>query len=98
MNTYECLAPDTLDLAERARLAINALTGTLDPDHKYEVFQLCGVGGECSYFVHENTGLPTINPKYAEALPMMRMMTGSTQNLDDQNAMMEIVLSLIKPP
>lgn len=90
--------PDTLDLAHRAELAINGLTGTLDPEHEYEVYQLCGAGGNYPYFVHENTGLPTINPKYAEALPMMRVMCGSEQNLEHQTGMMKMILSRIKPP
>ncbi len=90
--------PDTLDLADRARLAINALTGTLDPDHEYEVYQLCVPGGDYPYFTHEGTGFPTINPKYAEALPMMRVMCGSEQNLEHQTGMMKMILSRIQPP
>ncbi len=32
---YKATVPDTLDLAERARLAINGLTSTLDPEQDY---------------------------------------------------------------
>ena len=35
---YEALVPDTLDLAERARLAIHGLTEPTDPQADYEVF------------------------------------------------------------
>ena len=94
----EATVPDTLDLAYRAELATNALTGTLDPEHNYEVYQLCVPGSDYPYFTHENTGFPTINPKYAEAMVMMRVMSGSEQNLEHQTKMMAMMLSRIKPP
>jgi len=94
----EATVPDSLLLADRARLAVNGLTGTLDPEHGYEVYQLCSASGAYPYFTHENTGLPTINPKYAEALPMMRVMSGSTQNPDHDSEMMKVILSRIKRP
>ena len=34
----EELVPDTLDLAERARLAIHGMTGPTDPEADYEVY------------------------------------------------------------
>jgi len=36
-RTYEALVPDTLDLAERARLAVNALTESLNPGSGYAI-------------------------------------------------------------
>ena len=38
-SRYQAEVPDTLDLAERAALAVNALTGASDPEFKYETFQ-----------------------------------------------------------
>ena len=37
---YETEVPDTLDLAARAALAVNSLTGSADPSRNYESF-LC---------------------------------------------------------
>ena len=37
-DRYETWAPDTLDLAERAELGINGLTGPTDPEADYEVY------------------------------------------------------------
>ena len=34
---YEDTVPDTIDIAESARLAINALTGALDPNMDHEL-------------------------------------------------------------
>ena len=36
---YEATIPDTLDLAERARLSVRNLTHSMDPDNWYYVFQ-----------------------------------------------------------
>ena len=37
-DRYAAVVPDTLDLQERAGLAVNALTGPTDPDADYEIY------------------------------------------------------------
>jgi hypothetical protein len=78
---YEALVPDTLDLVDHANLAINVLTSCLAPEYDYEQYDfldfrvnppLLKLGG----------GLINLNPKWAEALPRLRVMTGSKHNLD----------------
>ena len=39
-DRYEAMVPDTLDLAERARLAVNGLTEPLDPEDEYNLYWL----------------------------------------------------------
>jgi hypothetical protein len=39
---YEALVPDTLDVAEMARLAIGGLTGPLDPADDYSLYWVVG--------------------------------------------------------
>jgi hypothetical protein len=101
-NSYEATAPDTLDLAERARLSLRCLTGTLDPVDRegvqYEIYFHVTFAANPSFMAHEATGLPTINPKFAESLPMMRVMSGSDHNLDIENGMMKSMLRFIEPP
>ncbi|OHB81616.1 MAG: hypothetical protein A2W31_15000 [Planctomycetes bacterium RBG_16_64_10] len=92
---YEAIVPDTLDLADRAALAINCLTGALDPDYGYELYFVARFNADPPYMHHEASGLPTNNPKFAESLPMMRLMSGSTQNLDIERRMMVRTLALI---
>lgn len=78
VDRYKAAVPDTLDLAERASLAINALTQTADPDNNYESYQ-------CGHLDHRP---PHMNHRWAgpclakpfEAIPMMRIMSGSSQN------------------
>ncbi|MBI2844081.1 MAG: glycoside hydrolase family 127 protein [Armatimonadetes bacterium] len=92
---YESEVPDTLDLADRARLAINCLTGALDPDYGYEMYFVARFSSNPPFMHHEASGLPTNNPKFAESLPMMRLMSGSAQNLDIERGMIQRMLALI---
>ena len=78
---YQVEVPDTLDLADRARLAVGALTRHLNPDADY------GVG--------DDAGSLYLAAKFAEALPMMRAMCGDDVDLDVEQAMMTSLVSLI---
>jgi len=88
---YESVVPDTLDLAERARLAVNALTGSADPRNNYEIFQCAHLDQQPPNFNHKDGG-PSI-PKTIDVLPMMRRMSGSKQNEDYD---MKIVNSMLR--
>ena len=80
--SYEALVPDTLDLAERARLGVNALTGIVDRAGRYQPNQ-CGryyrnpqvlstePGGYVFTTGNEMWG------KHVESLLEMRLMSGS---------------------
>src|SRR5512136_2310134 len=81
---YEAVVPDTLDLAERARWAVNALTGIVDPKRGFQPHQC----------MRHYRNPPVLSPepggylfdcgnemwgKHAEALAEMRLMSGSDQ-------------------
>ncbi|MFB3923265.1 MAG: hypothetical protein ACE145_16205 [Terriglobia bacterium] len=94
-GTYVTSAPQTLELSDRAEIALNALAGTLDPENKYEMYFGATFVANPPYMFHETTGLPTNNPKYAESFPMMRVMSGSDRFRDVEKGMMDAMLSLI---
>jgi len=94
-GSYVTTAPETLDLTDRAAIALNALAGTLDPENKYEMYFGATFCANPPYMFHETTGLPTNNPKYAESFPMMRVMSGSGRFQDVERGMMDAMLSLI---
>ena len=94
-GTYVATAPNTLDLSDRAAIALNALANTLDPDYKYEMYFTADFFANPPFMSHETTGLPTNNPKFAESFPMMRVMSGSDRFLDAEKGMMDAMLSLI---
>ena len=93
-QTYEATIPDTLDLADRARLAINALTHLVVPDTWYYDMQ------EVNFGPHERPPGPRggfdITPKFARSLPWMRTMCGSDAFLDREYGMMKAMLSNVR--
>lgn len=87
---YETEVPDTLDLAERAGLAINGSTGILDPDRNYMPFHY--LKGHRFYHnsfrtdpegpSHEVISGDQLWGKQIEPLLKMRLMSGSMKNID----------------
>ena len=86
-STWQADVPDTLDLAERARLGVNALIGVLDPLRGFQPHQC----------MRPYRNPPVLSPepggyvfdagnemwgKHAEALLLMRLASGSAQDLD----------------
>jgi len=73
---YESLVPDTLDLQERAELAINALTRCTNPENNYSVYFY----GD----IHRNPPVlfrqESLYGKFMEGLVLMRIITGSQLN------------------
>lgn len=88
-GSYEATVPDTLDLAERAGLAANALTGSADSQHNYETYHGGHLDQRPPYLSHGYGG-PCMQ-KPVHALPMMRVMSGSSLNQDFDRKMMEAI-------
>lgn len=93
---YEAIVPDTLDITERASLAVNALTEPTNPLADYEYY--CGISLltrppsmslNCWYQPYtENQG---------GALLRNRVISGSDQNLNVEKRWMEVALKLQGP-
>ena len=77
---YQATVPDTLDLAERAALAVNALTGTLDPNRGYEAAHCVSMHARPAHLSYRGGFL--CHPKVVHVLPEMRLMSGSTLRAD----------------
>ena len=90
---YDATVPDTLDLVDRAEYAINGMTGALDPEHDYEyIWQVWF--SPLKVVRHAATWWDS-NPKAAWTLPLMRIITGSTYNLDLEEKMVKSMLSRV---
>src|SRR4051812_29954316 len=93
---YEAELPETLDLAERARIAINGLTRGVDPEHDYEHYFLTLFMKDPPEMWHTGSGdMSCCNPKWSESLPMMRIMSGSKLNVDVEQKMMDAMVGMI---
>jgi hypothetical protein len=89
-NYYETLVPATLDLAERASLAVNALTESLDPEYDYELYWIVDLLAPQPAMYH--TVDDHVQDKFFQALPLVRTMCGSKQNLDVEHSLMQTYL------
>jgi hypothetical protein len=90
-KSYSATVPDTLDLAEHAKLAINVLIGNLEPDKSYGVYQVFKFSNP-----PEVGGLTWNLPaKNARALPWMRTMCGSDFGLAQECGLMQSLLTAI---
>lgn len=87
---YEATVPDTLDLQERARLAIHAMTETTDSLADYEPYYLMYFRANPPLMMH-NWWSHNL-PKHQEAVLLMRLMSGSEQNLEVERRWMEVAL------
>ncbi len=98
---YKVPAPDTLDLAERARLAVSHLTSIISEEHGYGMY----VNGVFNHFGPAFSDAPRpamispsfdgCLPKCMEALVMGRLMSGSTQGLEREAKMVQMKVSQI---
>jgi len=88
-RNYEAQTPDTLDLTDRGRFSINAMTRLLDPDHDYTQFSFAEFRTLPPLLITGQGGLLCLNPKWAEALPLNRIMSGSTQNAEIDHHLLE---------
>jgi hypothetical protein len=75
---YEDLVPDTLDLAESAKLAILGLTGPLDPRDDYSLYWLVNFHNRPAIMKKEE--YDNLGAKFRESLPLLRLITGSDIN------------------
>ena len=95
-ENYEADVPDTLDLASRARIAINGLTRSVDPEHDYEHYFLILYMKDPPEMWHTGSGdMSCCNPKWSESLPMMRIMSGSELNVAIEQKMMDAMVGMI---
>jgi hypothetical protein len=85
-ESYEATVPATLDLAERGALALNSLTQMLDRERGHGLYAGTVFGANPAYLFRGGDYLDV--PKLAEALPLMRVMSGSQQDLDRERGVM----------
>ena len=88
--------PETLDLAERASLAINGLGGTLDP--AMECLPFGQVHFQCRRPVmhHWSSADLGCGAKVLESFPLMRIMSGSTQYEDREAALRDNLMARVR--
>jgi len=93
-KTYQDLVPDTTDIAEMSKLAINALTCGTDRLQDYEQYFSVYMGNPLR-MTHNFSDWCT--PKYMEALALLRVVTGSTFMTQVDQTWQDVILKSIGP-
>ena len=94
-TTYEAVVPDTLDLAEQARLSLNGLIGNLEPDSFYGVYQGFSLTREQP--AHPSALTWNISVKNARTIPCLRVMTGDDFGLEAEFGLLRALLQEVRP-
>ena len=92
-NRHDAFVPDTVDIAEMARLSVHAMTSVTDPDADHEIYFWLLLDGKTPYMRHDNADMCIM--KFQESLPLMRILSGSTENEDVEKKWMENTLKSI---
>jgi hypothetical protein len=71
---YEAMVPDTLDIEERAALAVNGLTGPLDAQKDYMLYFGVSFKSNPPSMYHGSSDVRVA--KFEEALPLLRLASG----------------------
>lgn len=94
---YEDSVPDTLDIAERAKLGINSLTSIGDANADQEIYWLADFFRNPPIMVHNFNDWVQLVEGMMEALLLVRIATGSSQNSHIDPIWMEALLKTIGP-
>ena len=92
---YEGTVPDTLDLAERARLGLHYFNSITDASLNYEMYFGAHFDTHPSSMYAHVTSLGACQEKALEAIAFERLMTGSSLNLDREVKMVDMLASML---
>lgn len=91
----EDIVPDTLEIAGRAALAVNGLIGPLDSDAEYELYWAARFFHNPPFMYHDWNDW--CEYKFWEALPLLRIVSGSRVDDDVDAVLMQRLLRGIGP-
>lgn len=89
---FKAQVPDTLDLAQMAELTIRGITNSIDPARDYKMFTRAYWNRRppVGIFLYANDGAS--GSKQLEGLPLLRIVSGSTYNVDVDRGYMQTYL------
>ena len=92
---YEATVPDTLELVDRAKIGLNGIGGTIDPDLHHELFFHVYYAWKKPFMRHYAM-CGTDDAKSAESFPLMRVMCGSDRYADVEATQNATLISRIQ--
>jgi PAS domain-containing protein len=94
---YEDRVPDTLDIAERARLGVHCLTANTDPRADHEIYWTVHFDQNPPVMVHDFGDWCQNVEGMLESLPLLRMASGSDEGSHVDRVWMQALLKSIGP-
>jgi hypothetical protein len=94
---YEDRVPDTLDIAERGKLGVHVLTSITDPEADYEIFWYTNFFRDPPVMRHDFSDWVQNVEGLQEALPLLRVATGSDLNGQVDPVWMSTLLKSVGP-
>jgi len=94
---YEDRVPDTLDIAERARLGVHCLTAITDPSADQEIYWTAHFDQNPATMLHDINDWCQNSEGMLEALPLLRMASGSDESSNVDRVWMEALLKSVGP-
>jgi len=94
---FQAEVPDTLDLADRLALAVNALTNVFDAREKHALYFTTHFSCRPPVLVanHPMDAFLNIPPKFLEALALCRLASGSDLNIETDAAVLAEQIALV---
>ena len=92
---YADWIPDTLDIQERCALAVNGLTGPTDPELDHLLYFQVNLSANPPSMSHCKSDI--CQTKFMEALPLMRLASGSEQAAGVDPVWMSTALRMVGP-
>jgi hypothetical protein len=92
---YEDTVPDTLDIAERAKLGVHVLTSITDGNADHEIYWLASFFRNPPVMAHDFNDWVQLCEGMMESLPLLRIATGSSQNEHVDPAWMQVLLKMM---
>lgn len=95
-DVYEAEAPDTLDLAERAKLALLGIANTMDGEDEYNMWFEVFWCSNPPRMLHSGCDVECA-PKFLDALLQLRTASGCHDRLEEENALLASCLGYVDP-
>ena len=93
MEKSAMMIPDTLELTDRAEVALHHLTSNVDPKLNYTPYFYLNMVGDPPSCIHENWDYGDITARYIDAIVSLRQMTGSKTGLKVERKLKQLLVS-----
>ncbi|MCD6335308.1 MAG: glycoside hydrolase family 127 protein [Candidatus Latescibacteria bacterium] len=87
--------PDTLDLAARARAALNYFIQNPDPEARFQPHFIANLEADPPYLEHSEWDFGDVSSRFVETIAYIRLMTGDLSGLEEEAGLRKFMLSFL---